>query len=158
MFIVLCHDRRRVVHFNVTTHPYAEGAAQQFIDAFPYDEAPRFLLRDRDGIYGDYFKKRVKDMGIEEVLIAPRSPWQNPFCERLVGSIRRECLDHRIVLNEDHLRGMLRSYFQYYHDSRAHLSIERNSPVPREVEPASRGKVISIPPVGGLHHRYTRAA
>ena len=158
VFIVLRHDRRQVVHFNVTTDPYAEWAAQQIIDAFPYEEAPRFLLRDRDGIYGKYFKERVEGMGIEEVLIAPRAPWQNPFCERLVGSIRRECLDHMIVLNEDHLRRILRSYFQYYHDARAHLSLERNSPVPREVEPASRGKVISIPQVGGLHHRYTRAA
>jgi len=158
VFIVLRHDRRRVVHFNVTDHPYAEWAAQQIIDAFPYEEAPRFLLRDRDGIYGDYFKKRVEGMGIEEVLIAPRAPWQNPFCERLVGSIRRECLDHTIVLNEDHLRRILKSYFQYYHDARAHLSLERNSPIPRGVEPAARGKVISLPQVGGLHHRYARAA
>jgi putative transposase len=97
-------------------------------------------------------------MGIEEVLIAPRAPWQNPFCERLVGSIRRECLDHTIVLNEDHLRRILKSYFQYYQDARAHLSLERNSPIPREMEPASRGKVISLPQVGGLHHRYARAA
>ena len=96
VFIVLRHDQRRVVHFNVTDHPYAEWAAQQIIDAFPYEEAPRFLLRDRDGIYGDYFKKRVKDMGIEEVLIAPRAPWQNPFCERLVGSIRRDASTTRL--------------------------------------------------------------
>jgi len=145
VFIVLRHDRRRVVHFNVTHHPYTEWAAQQIIGAFPYEEAPRFLLRDRDGIYGDYFKTRVKNMGIEEVLIALRSPWQNPFCERRVGSIRRDCLDHTIVLNEDHLRRILKSYFQYYHDARAHLSLERNSPIPREVEPASGGKVISLP-------------
>jgi transposase InsO family protein len=107
---------------------------------------------------GKSYGKRVKAVGIEEVLIAPRSPWPNPFCERLVGSMCRECLDHMIVLNEDHLRQMLRSYFQYYHDSRTHQSLERNSRVPREVEPASRGKVLSIPPVGGLPHRYTRAA
>jgi putative transposase len=158
VFIVLCHDRRRVVHFNVTDHPYAEWAAQQIIDAFPYEEAPRFLLRDRDGIYGDYFKNRVKGMGIEEVPIAPHSPWQNPFCERLVGSIRRDCLDHVMVLNEGHLRRILKSYFQYYHEARAHLSLERNSPIPREVEPASHGKVVALPQVGGLHHRYARAA
>ena len=142
----------------MTDHTYAAWAARQIIDSFPYEEAPRLLLRDRDGIYADYFKTRIKGMGIEEVPIAPRSPWQNPFCERLVGSIRRDCLEHVIVLNEDHLRRILRSYFQYYHDSRAPLSLERNSPVPREVEPASRGKVISIPQVGGLHHRHTRAA
>ena len=97
-------------------------------------------------------------MGIEEVPIASRSPWQNPFCERLFGSIRRDCLDHVIVLNEDHLRRILRSYFQYYHEARPHLSLEHNSPIPREVEPAVCGKVISLPQVGGLHHRYARAA
>jgi transposase InsO family protein len=158
VFIVLRHDRRRVVHFNVTDHPYAEWAAQQIIEAFPFEETPRFLLRDRDGIYGDYFKTRVKGMGIEEVPIAPGAPWQNPFCERLVRSIRRDCLNHMIVLNEDHLRRILKSYFQYYHEARAHLSLERNSPIPREVEPTSRGKVIAIPQVGGLHRRYARAA
>ena len=97
-------------------------------------------------------------MGIEEVLIAPRAPWQNPYCERVIGSIRHDCLDHCIVLNEAHLRRILKGYFEYYHDSRAHLSLERNSPIPREVEPASRGAVISIPQVGGLHHRYARVA
>ena len=158
VFIVLRHDRRRVVHFNVTANPYAEWTAQQIINAFPYEEAPRFLIRDRDGIYGEYFKKRVKDMGIEEVLIAPRSPWQNPYCERVIGSIRRECLNHLIVLNETHLHRVLTEYFDYYHNSRCHLSLDRNSPTPREVEPPSQGEVISIRQVGGLHHRYSRAA
>jgi putative transposase len=158
VFVVLRHDRRRVVHFNVTTNPHAEWTAQQIINAFPYEEAPRFLIRDRDGIYGDDFKKRVKGMGIEEVPIAPRSPWQNPYCERIIGSIRRECLDHVIVLNEAHLRRILADYFEYYHGCRPHLSLDRNSPVPREVESSSLGKVIAIPKVGGLHHRYTRAA
>ena len=97
-------------------------------------------------------------MGIEEVLIAPRSPWQNPFVERVIGSIRRECLDHVIVLNERHLRRILRLYFEYYHESRTHLSLERNAPVKREFEPSSRGPVVAIPQVGGLHHRYRRAA
>ena len=100
----------------------------------------------------------VATLGIEEVIIAPRSPWQNAFAERLIGSIRRECLDHVIVLNGKHLRRVLRSYFDYYHDSRTHLSLTRNAPNPREVEPTSQGKVIAIPQVGGLHHRYTRAA
>ena len=104
VFIVLRHDRREVVHFNVTTNPCAEWAAQQIINAFPYEEAPRFLIRDRDGIYGEYFQIRVKSLGIEEVPIAPRSPWQNPYCERVIGSIRRECLDHVIVLGEVHLK------------------------------------------------------
>ena len=142
----------------MTDHPDAEWAAQQIINAFPYEEAPRFLLRDRDGIYGDYFKKRVTDMGIEEVPIAPRSPWQNPFCERVIGSIRRDCLDHVIVLNETHLHRILSEYFQYYHNSRPHLSLDRNSPTPRSIEPPSEGEVVAFPQVGGLHHRYTRHA
>ena len=157
-FVVLRHDRRRVVHFNVSAHPTARWTGQQIVEAFPYDEAPRFLLRDRDGIYGVDFRERIMHMGVEEVVTAPRSPWQNPYVERLIGSIRRECIDHVIVLNETHLRRVLASYFAYYHESRAHLSLECNAPVPRRVEHPSEGKVIAIPQVGGLHHRYTRAA
>ena len=156
VFIVMRHDRRQVVHFNITTNPYAEWTAQQIVDAFPYEEAPRFLIRDRDGIYGDYFTKPVESMGIEEILIAPRSPWQSPYCERVIGSIRRDCLDHVIVLNERHLHRILTSYLQYYHDSRCHLSLDRNSPAPRDVERPSLGEVVSIPQANGLHHRYTR--
>jgi transposase InsO family protein len=158
VFIALRHDRRRIVHFRVTANPYAEWTAQQIVDAFPYEEAPRFLIRDRDGIYGDYFKDRMKSMGIEEVLIARSSPWQNPYCERVIGSIRRECLGHVIVLDERHLQRILTDYFGYYHYSRPHLSLDRNSPTPRDVEPPLQGEVISIPMVGGLHHRYSRAA
>ncbi|MGB2985105.1 MAG: integrase core domain-containing protein [Phycisphaerae bacterium] len=157
-FVVLRHDRRYIVHFNVTSHPTAEWAAQQIVEAIPFDDAPRFLIRDRDGIYGERFRERVANMGIEEVMIAPRSPWQNPYCERLIGSIRRECLDHVIVINERHLRRILRSYCDYYLNSRPHLSLDRNAPTEREVEPPSRGRVIAIPQVGGLHHRYRRAA
>ena len=158
VFIVMRHDRRQIVHFNVTTNPYAEWTAQQIINAFPYEEAPRFLIRDRDDIYGDHFTKRVEGLDIEEVPTAPRSPWQNPYCERVIGSIRRECLDHMIVLNERHLHRILTDYFDYYHHSRPHLSLDRNSPTPRDVEAPSLGEVVSIPQVGGLHHRYTRAA
>ena len=157
-FIVLCHDRRKIVHFNVTTRPSQRWAAQQIVEAVPFDEAPRYMIRDRDGVYGAWFRQRVKNMGIEEVVIAPYSPWQNPFVERVIGSIRRECLDHVIVWNARHLLRILRSYFDYYHHSRTHLSLERNAPNQREVEPGSRGKVIAILQVGGLHHRYTRAA
>ena len=157
-FVVLCHERRRVVHFNATSHPTQHWTAQQIVEAFPYDEGPRYLIRDRDGIYGDCFRKRVSNMGIEEVLTAPRSPGQNPYAERVIGSIRRECLNHVIVLNEQHLLRILRSYFEYYHHSRTHLSLGRNAPSPREVEPPSHGKVVAIPQVGGLHHRYVRAA
>ena len=157
-FVVLRHDRRRVVHFNVSAHPTARWTGQQIVEAFPYDEVPRFLLRDRDGIYGVDFRERIIHMGVEEVVTAPRSPWQNPYVERLIGSIRRECIDHVIVLNETHLRRVLTSFFAYYHESRAHLSLERNAPVPRRVEHPSEGKVIAISQVGGLHHRYKRAA
>jgi putative transposase len=157
-FIILLHDRRRVVHFNVTAHPTAVWTAQQMIEAFPEDRAPRYLLRDRDQIYGEGFRLRVKGMQIEEVIIAPQSPFQNPYAERLIGSIRRECLDHLIIINEEHLRRILREYLDYYHHSRPHQSLERNSPTPREIELPPKGKVISIPQVGGLHHLYRRAA
>ncbi len=158
VFLVLRHDRRQIVHFNVTPNPYAQWTAQQIINAFSYEEGPRFLLRDRDSIYGDYFQDRVKGMGIEEVLIPPRSPWQNPYCERVIGSIRRECLDHVIILNDVHLKRILTDYFQYYYLARPHLSLARNSPTPSDVEAPSQGEVVSIPQVAGLHHRYSRAA
>jgi putative transposase len=157
-FVVLRHERRRVVHFNVTPHPTARWTAQQVVEAFPCAEAPRFLIRDRDGIYGDDFRRRIKQMGIEDVVIACRSPWQSPFVERVIGSIRRECLDHVIVFNEAHLIRLLTSYFEYYHESRTHLSLDRNAPSPRQVEPVEKGKIVAIPQVGGLHLRYTRAA
>jgi len=158
VFVVLCHDRRRIVHLNVTEHPCAEWTAQQMVDAFPWDTAPRYLLRDRDQIYGAYFDRRVAGLGIEQVLTAPRSPWQNPFVERLIGSIRRECLDHMIILGERHLRRILRDYLDYYHSCRTHLSLEKDAPDSRPVEPPAMGKVIAVPKVGGLHHRYTRLA
>ena len=157
-FVVLCHKQRRIVQVNVTANPNQEWTAQQIIEAFPYDEAPRYLIRDRDAIYGEKFRKRVRSMGIKEVITAPRSPWQNPFVERVIGSIRRECLNYMIILNEDHLLRILHSYLDYYHNARTHLSLERNAPNPREIEPRSSGKVTAIPQVGGLHHRYTRAA
>ena len=158
VLVVLSHSRRRVVHFNVTEHPTASWTAQQMIEAFPEDTAPSYLLRDRDGVYGSHFRHRIKGMGIEEVLTAPRSPWQNPFAERLVGSIRRECLNHVVVLGEGHLRRLLKSYFHYYHRSRTHLSLQKDAPTPRAVQPPVPGHVIEIPQVGGLHHRYERRA
>jgi transposase InsO family protein len=157
-FIILLHDRRQVIHFNVTAHPTAEWTARQLIDAFPEDSAPRYLLSDRDQIYGEEFRLRVKGMQIEEVITAPRSPFQNPYAERVIGSIRRECLDHLIIIGEDHLRRTLRDYLDYYHNSRPHEALERNSPTPREIEAPVKGKVIAIPQVGGMHHRYRRAA
>ena len=157
VFIVLRHDRRQIVHFNVTAHPTAQWTAQQIVEAFPFT-APGYLVRDRDRIYGDTVRRSIKSLGIEEVLSAPRSPWQNPFVERVIGSIRRDCLDHVIVLNERHLRRILREYLGYYHTCRTHLSLGKDSPKPRTIQPPDLGKIVAFPCVGGLHHRYVRLA
>ena len=156
VFLVLSHDRRRVLHFDVTEHPSAEWTGRQLIEAFPWDTAPRYMIRDRDGIYGNDFNRSVHALEIKQILIAPRSPWQNPYVERVIGSIRRECLDHVIVFNESHLRRMLCRYLRYYPGSRTHLSLEKDSPEPRPVEPTDQGRIVAFPEVGGLHHRYTR--
>jgi putative transposase len=156
VLVVIIHSRRNVVQFNVTTNPTAQWTAHQVVEAFPWDIAPRYLLRDRDGIYGSAFRRRVKGMGIEEVLTAPRSPWQNPYVERLVGSVRRDCLDHVIALGPQHLHKILTSYFDYYGRSRTHLSLGKDCPEHRDVEPPEIGAVIELPKVGGLHHRYCR--
>src|SRR5213078_996762 len=158
VLVVLAHHRRRVVHFNVTEHPTAAWTAQQIVDPFPDDSAPSYLLRDRDQIYGEQFRHRVKGMRIEEVLTAPHSPWQNPFAERLIGSIRRECLDHVLVLGESHLRRIRARYFSYYHRARTHLSLDKDAPGVRPVELPEAGGIVEIPEVGGLHHRYVRQA
>jgi transposase InsO family protein len=157
-FLMLRHDQRVVVHFNATAHPTAQWVAQQIVEAFPFDEAPRYLLRDRDGIYGAHFQQRVQNMGIEDVGIAPRSPWQNPYVERMIGSLRRELLDHVIVLNEAHLCRLVTSYLASYHTVRPHLSLERNAPIPRPIQRPSEGNVVAVPCVGGLHHGYRRVA
>jgi transposase InsO family protein len=158
VFVVLRHERREIVHFNATCHPTAEWTAQQIVEAFPFDSAPRYLIRDRDSIYGTRFRNRVRSLGIEEVLTAPRSPWQSPYVERIIGSIRRECLNHVIIFNERHLRKVLKSYAKYYHEARTHLSLDKQSPVPRSIETPYQGKVVAISHVGGLHHEYRRAA
>jgi transposase InsO family protein len=158
VWVVLRHARRKIVHFNVTAHPTAAWLAQQLREAFPMDQAPRYLIRDRDGAYGDAFRRCAESMGIEEVLIAPQSPWQNPFVERVIGTIRRDCLDHLIVLNEPHLRRIMARYLEYYHLARCHRSLQRNSPVPRTTEAPEQGGIVAIPYVSGLHHRYARAA
>jgi putative transposase len=158
VFLVLAHDRRRVLHFNVTAHPTAEWTGQQLREAFPFDQLPRYLLRDRDAIFGDDFREQVRDLGIREVLSAPRSPWQRAYVERVIGSIRRECLDHVIVFQESSLRRTLHSYFDYYHRSRTHLSLGKDSPEPRPIQPPEMGSVVAVPQVGGLHHRYERRA
>ena len=158
VFLVLAHDRRRILHFGVTAHPTAEWTAQQLRNAFPWDTTPRYLLRDRDRIFGDDFTRQVQDKGIQEVLSAPRSPWQRAYVERVIGTIRRECLDHMIVFNEASLYRHVRSFVAYYHESRTHLSLGKDSPEPRAVQPPELGRIVAIPQVGGLHHRYERRA
>ena len=158
VLVVLAHSRRKVIHFNVTEAPTAQWTAQQIVEAFPWDSAPRYLLRDRDAIYGSAFHRRVQSMGIEQVLSAPRRAWQNPFVERLIGTLRRDCLDHVIVLNERHLRRIVTRYLGYYHHWRTHLSLSNDAPNTRTVHPPDRGRVVEFPDIGGLHHHYERLA
>jgi putative transposase len=157
-FVIIRHDRRELLHIGVTDRPTAAWAAQQVVHAFPDATSPAYLLRDRDTIYGAEFKRRVERMGIRQVVIAPRAPWQNPVAERVIGSIRRECLDLVIVLNERHLHRLLRAYLEYYNVVRPHQSLGNDSPRRREVQQASSGRIVTVPEVGGLHHRYQRAA
>jgi len=158
VFVVLLHDRRRVVHVNVTAHPTAAWTAQQLREAWPWDSAPRFVIRDRDGIYGPDVQATMQAMGIEGVVIAPRAPWQNPFVERVIGSLRRECLDHVIVWNERSLRRHLQQYLAYYHQWRTHLSLDKDAPVPRTVQSPASSMIVQVPHLGGLHHHYERRA
>ncbi len=157
-FVVLSHDRRKILHGNVTLHLTAEWVAQQLTEAFPGDAAvPRCLHRDQDGVYGDVVRKRIAVIGMEEIVSAKQSPWQNPFVERVIGSIRRECTDHILALGEGHLRRVLRADVEYDNRCRCHRSLARNAPEPREVEDG-RDAVRAVPHLGGLHHHYTRAA
>jgi putative transposase len=159
VLLIMARDRRRILHFNATMSPSAAWTARQVVEAFPYDTRPRFLLQDRDKTFAGEVARRVRSIGIEDVLTAPGSPWQNAYCERLIGSIRRECLDHVVVLNERHLLRVLRSYASYYyHPSRTHRGLDSDSPDGRAVEPPARGDVIALPQVGGIHHRYARRA
>jgi transposase InsO family protein len=158
VLVLLAHHRRRIVHFAITEHPTAAWTAQQVIEAFPNDTAPQWLLRDRDAIYGEAFRRRVAGMGISEVMTSPSSPWQNPYAERLIGSIRRECLDHVIVLGERHLRRLLTAYVTYYHGARTHLALEKDAPTTRRIQTPTEGHVVAFSEVGGLHHRYERRA
>jgi transposase InsO family protein len=157
VFLVLAHDRRRIVHFAVTQHPSAEWTAQQIREAFPWDSAPQYLLRDRDGVYGHAFTEQIAAFGIEQVLSAPRSPWQRAYVERVIGTIRRECLDHVLVFGPDSLHRHLRAFIAYYHQTRTHLAPTKDA-LPRPVQKADDGRVVAIPEVGGLHHRYERRA
>jgi len=153
-FIIVRLDRRGLVWINVTTNPTAEWIARQLTEAFPWDEAPHYLIRDRDQIYGAIVTRRLRAMGIRDKPTALASPWQNGFAERLIGSIRRECVDHFIVLGEAHLRRILRSYARYYNDIRTHRSLDKDAPVSRPVQ--RTGVITSNPILGGLHRHYVR--
>jgi len=158
VFFVLSLERRRVLHVNVTAHPYATWAAQQIVEAIGAELVPARLIRDRDAIFGTEFDARVNNLGVRQIRISPRSPWQNGYAERWVGTLRRELLDHVIVLGERHLLRLVRQHVAYYNSDRPHMSLGGDSPVTRDVEPPTAGKVIALPRVGGLHHRYSRAA
>jgi transposase InsO family protein len=158
VFVVLSLERRLVLHVNVTAHPYAEWAAQQILEAFGADGAFKILIRDRDKIFGATFDRRVENLGLRQLRIAPRSPWQNGYAERLVGTFRRELTDHLIVLGERHLLRCVREYAKFYNEERTHMSLDGDAPAGRPVEPCENGTVIALPRVGGLHHRYVRRA
>jgi transposase InsO family protein len=153
-FIIIRLDRRDLVWINVTTNPTAEWIARQLTEAFPWHEAPRYLIRDRDRIYGEVARQRIRAMGIRDKPIAPASPWQNGFAERLIGSIRRECVDHIVVLGEAHLRRILKTYAGYYNKIRTHRSLDKDAPAFRPVQRV--GNIASHAILGGLHHHYVR--
>jgi transposase InsO family protein len=152
--VIVRLDRRDLVWINVTTNPTAEWVARQITEAFPWDMAPGYMIRDRDRVYGTVVTRRLRAMGIRDKPIAPASPWQNGFAERLIGSIRRECLDHIIVLGEVHLRRILKSYARYYNETRTHLALDKDAPLARTVKTA--GRILCRPILGGLHHEYVR--
>lgn len=158
VLVILVHERRRVVRFTITEHPTAAWTAQQVVEAFPWNDAPRYILHDRDSIYGAHWQKRIRNMGSKEILTAPRSPWQNPYVERLSGSVRREVLAQVIVLHAWHLQRLLTSYFHYYHRFRTHLSLAMDCPEPRPIQPLGSGQGVAVPEVGGLHHHDERQA
>jgi transposase InsO family protein len=152
--IVVGHGRRQLLWFAVTRHPTAAWLARQIVEAFPWDTAPAYLVRDNDRSYGQIFLNRLRSMGIRDHPTAPRSPWQNPYVERLIGTLRRECLDHMLILGEWHLRRVLKSYSAYYNETRTHLGLDKDAPLPR---PAQRtGAIVSVPILSALHHRYVR--
>ena len=153
-FIIIRLDRRDLAWINVTTNPTAEWIARQLTEAFPWNEAPLYLIRDRDRVYGDIVTRRLRAMGIRDKPIAPGTPWQNGFAERLIGSIRRECVDHIVVLSEAHLRRILQAYARYYNEIRTHRSLNKDAPVSRPVQRTGNIKSHSI--LGGLHHQYVR--
>jgi transposase InsO family protein len=153
-FLVVSHGRRRLSWFAVTAHPTAEWLAQQIVEAFPWDTAPRYLIRDNDAAYGQAFTNRIRTMGIRDRPIAPRSPWQNPYVERLIETLRRECLDHVLILGERHLQRVLTLYSLYYNETRTHLGLAKDAPIRRAVQRS--GPIVVTPVLSGLHHSYAR--
>jgi transposase InsO family protein len=152
--LILRHSRRELLWLGVTAHPSAEWIARQLTEAYGWQQTPPYIIRDRDCVYGDVFIHRVRAMGIRDRPIAPRSPWQNGHAERLIGSIRRDCLDHVVVFGERHLRHLLGSYQKYYNDARTHLSLNKDAPASRAVQ--AIGRIVPAPHLGGLHHQYVR--
>jgi transposase InsO family protein len=154
VLLVVGHGRRQLLWFAVTQHPTAEWLAQQIVEAFPWDTAPTYLVRDNDGAYGQAFTSRVRAMGIRDRPISPRSPWQNPYVERLIGTLRRDCLDHVLIFGERHLRQVLTLYSLYYNETRTHLGLSKDAPLRRAVQRS--GTIVTTPILSGLHHRYAR--
>jgi len=157
VFVAISHNRRKILHFAVTAHPHSHWAIQQLRETFAFDETTKYVIRDNDKIFSDDFKQCVRKLGLEDTPTAPRNPWQNPIAERVLGTLRRECLDHMIILNEKHLHSVLDEYINdYYNVSRTHMSLEKDSPIPRPAQ--VNGKIVSKPILGGLHHVYSRVA
>ena len=152
--LIFKHGRRQMLWLGVTAHPTAEWIARQLTEACGWESVPRYIIRDRDSVYGEIFKRRLRAMGIRDRPTAPQSPWQNGHTERLIGSIRRECLDHVVVFGERHLRHLLLSYMAYYNGARTHLSLNKDAPVPRAVQ--AIGRILPTRILGGLHHHYVR--
>ena len=153
-FIIIGHGRRQLLWFAVTRHPTAEWLAQQIVEAFPWETAPTYLVRDNDGAYGPVFQRRVRTMGIRDRPISPRSPWQNPYAERLIGTLRRDCLDHVLIFGARHLRRVLAAYSAYYNETRTHLSLDKDAPSGRRIQ--RHGVIVTVPILSGLHHAYAR--
>ena len=152
--LILRHDRRLILWLGATAHPTAEWIGQQLVEACGWNRVPRYLIHDRDKFYGEVFVRRVRAMGIRDRPTSPRSPWQNGHAERLIGSIRRECVDHVIIFGERHLRHVLQSYLRYYNETRTHLSLDKDTPISRSIETV--GRILGQPILGGLHHQYVR--
>jgi hypothetical protein len=157
VFVAISHDRRQIRHFAVTANPHSQWAIQQLRETFAFDEVTKYVIRDNDEIFSAEFKTHIRNFGLEDTPTAPRSPWQNPIAERVIGTLRRECLDHMIILNKRHLHSVLDEFINdYYNVSRTHMSLEKDSPVPRPVQ--ANGNIVCKPILGGLHHVYSRVA